>query len=179
MSRSPAWWRSPALVGAPSASAQGWQGFVTIGAGSQYDCRPSVAGPEGREYHVEYSGAVLHTIGTPRLAVGAQGDFCTSNGYLGGRGGPIAEFKLLSPDRALRPFAKGGYFVTASREQQVNLVQRLEIARDHAMTDLAMAGALRNGHVARFFVDIEPCEHATVLHASTAEAATANLSGQT
>ena len=54
----------------------------------------------------------------------------------------------------------------ARRAQRAHdLVERLEIARDHAVVaDLALAVALRDRHVDRFFVDIQPYEHATVPH---------------
>jgi hypothetical protein len=46
-----------------------------------------------------------------------------------------------------------------------DLVERLEIALDHAVvTDLAVTVALGNRHVDRFFVDIQPYEHATFPH---------------
>ena len=46
-----------------------------------------------------------------------------------------------------------------------HLVERLEIARDHAVVaDFAVAGAFSDGDVDRFFVDIEPYEHATFPH---------------
>jgi hypothetical protein len=46
-----------------------------------------------------------------------------------------------------------------------DLIERLEIARDHAVvTDLAATVALGDRHVDRFFVDIQPYEHATVPH---------------
>lgn len=54
----------------------------------------------------------------------------------------------------------------ARRAQRTHdLVERLEIALDHpVVTDLAAAVALGNRDVDRFFVDIQPDEHATVPH---------------
>jgi hypothetical protein len=50
-------------------------------------------------------------------------------------------------------------------ERAHDLVERLEIARDHAVVaDLAVAGTFRDGHVDRFLMDIQPYEHATVPH---------------
>jgi hypothetical protein len=46
-----------------------------------------------------------------------------------------------------------------------DVVERLEIALDHAVvTDLAVTAAVGNRHVDRFFVHVQPYEHATVLH---------------
>src|SRR3989442_10280376 len=46
-----------------------------------------------------------------------------------------------------------------------HFVERLENARDHPIVaNFPVAVALGNGHVDRFFVDIQSYEHATVLH---------------
>jgi hypothetical protein len=53
----------------------------------------------------------------------------------------------------------------SSAQRAHDLVERLEIALEHAVvTDFAVAVALGNRDVDRFFVDIQPYEHATVLH---------------
>jgi len=50
-------------------------------------------------------------------------------------------------------------------ERAHDLIERLEIALDHAVVpDLAVAVAFRDGYVDRFLVDIQPYEHATVPH---------------
>ena len=50
-------------------------------------------------------------------------------------------------------------------QRSYHFVERLEIARDHAVVaDFALALAVRDRHVNRFLVDIQPHEHATVLH---------------
>src|SRR5579864_9455301 len=46
-----------------------------------------------------------------------------------------------------------------------DFIERFEIAGDHpVVADLAVPGAFRDGDVDRFFVDIQPYEHATVPH---------------
>jgi len=46
-----------------------------------------------------------------------------------------------------------------------DFVERLEIAGDDSIAaHLSVAGALGDRHIDRFLVDIQPYEHATVLH---------------
>jgi hypothetical protein len=53
----------------------------------------------------------------------------------------------------------------APTQRTNHLVERLEIAGDHAVVaDFAAAVTLGDRHVDRFFVDIKPYEHATVPH---------------
>src|SRR6267378_3163085 len=50
-------------------------------------------------------------------------------------------------------------------QRPYDLVERLEVARDHAVVaDFALAFAIRDRHLNRFLVDIQPYEHATVPH---------------
>jgi hypothetical protein len=72
--------------------------------------------------------------------------------------------KLLA--EAARPGLVDEVELPVRRAQRAHdLAQWLEIARDHAVgADFALPIAIRDRHIDRFFVDIQPYEHATVAH---------------
>ena len=103
------------LLGAGHAHAQGWQGFVIGGVGSMTGGRPA-DNPDYMEHNPEVSVGVRYALGS-RFSVGLQGDFTSSYGYPGGRGGPIVEVDLFPRGRAAQPFLKGGYLYGVNGSQ--------------------------------------------------------------
>ena len=86
------------------ASAQDVGGYLTAGSGS-------IDYLVAREVIPQISGGVLVRFADDRFRVGAQGDVFFSNGYVSGRGGPVAEIALLPKRSRVQPFVTGGYYV--------------------------------------------------------------------
>ena len=71
----------------------------------------------------------------------------------------------IDPEPARAGFVHEVQTPVGRAERAHHLVERLEVARDHAVVaDFAVALALRDRDVDRFLVDIQPYEHATVPH---------------
>jgi hypothetical protein len=87
----------------PIGTARNWHRFVTAGAGT-IDYGPSV--PQQRV--TQTSAGLLYGFGSGLFRAGGQVDVKFSGGSASPRGGPLAEFTLLTDSR-LQPFANGGY----------------------------------------------------------------------
>jgi hypothetical protein len=90
-------------VVATTASTQTFAGYVTAGSGS-------IDYLVYRETIPQVSAGVLFRPKGDRFRIGGEADIFTSNGYYSGRGGPFAEFALVTRGR-IQPFVRGGYFV--------------------------------------------------------------------
>jgi hypothetical protein len=87
---------------ASAAAAQGFGGYVTAGSGSIDYLIHRETIPQG-------TVGVLWHAASGRIRVGGEADVMTSNGYVSGRGGPLAEVVLVKG--RVQPFVRGGYFV--------------------------------------------------------------------
>jgi hypothetical protein len=90
------------LLGAAAASGQDLGVYVTGGTGS-------IDYLVHRETVPEFAVGVLWNVPGGLVRIGAEGDVLTSNGYIGGRGGPFAEVSIART-ALVRPFVRGGRF---------------------------------------------------------------------
>jgi hypothetical protein len=88
---------------AATSHAQDLGGYLTAGSGA-------IDYLVVRDAIPQISGGVLVRFADDRVRVGAQADVFFSNGYVSGRGGPLAEIALLSTRHRVQPFATGGYY---------------------------------------------------------------------
>jgi hypothetical protein len=72
------------------------------------------------------SVGVLWTAGRDWIRVGGEADVFTSNGYVSGRGGPIAELGLVRSG-SVQSFLRAGYFLGEDRSTIVGAGVDLEI----------------------------------------------------
>ena len=86
------------FAGPRQAAAQQPRGFIMFGISSDVN----------DQHFPGIGGGVLFDLAKSWVSVGGQGDIFFSNGYVAGRGGPIAQANLTR-HRAFRPFAIGGF----------------------------------------------------------------------
>lgn len=87
------------VVGAPrQSSAQQPRGFVTFGLSSDVN----------DQHFPGIGGGIVVDLWKTWISVGGEGDVFFSNGYVAGRGGPIAQANFIR-HRAFRPFVIAGY----------------------------------------------------------------------
>jgi hypothetical protein len=90
------------VVTASGAEARQIGGYVTAGSGS-------IDYLVHRKVIPQASVGLFWQLPGDRVRVGGEADILTSNGYIGGRGGPFAEVTLVRRSR-VQPFVRGGYF---------------------------------------------------------------------
>jgi hypothetical protein len=95
------------MIGVRGAAAQDIGVYLTGGTGS-------IDYLVHREVIPQASVGVVWRLAGERLRLGGEADVFTSNGYVSGRGGPVAEITLLRAAR-IQPFVKTGYFYGEDR----------------------------------------------------------------